>query len=121
MRVCKVCNHIYQYIATERVPTEQWHYGERIYKEKVITYCPLCNKHIRLSKDEWKKYKDYHNRYPEERERERERLIYHYNRDKKCTFTCKNALFNLDMIENPCLSVQVKDVKDVDIFYGEKL
>ena len=65
MRVCKVCNHIYQYIAIERVPTEQWHYGEIIYKEKVkvITYCPLCNKHIILSKDEWEKYKDYHNRY----------------------------------------------------------
>lgn len=50
------CNHKYEYIATERTPTDQWEYGYRIYKEEVIVYCPLCHTHKRMSKDEWKTY-----------------------------------------------------------------
>ena len=113
----KVCPHIYEYIATEKVPTDQWHYAERIYKEEVITYCPLCHKHIRLSKDEWQKYKDDRNKYSEFYKEEENRLLIKLNKDKKCTFTCENSLFNLPIIIDPCLSVPVENVESLEQFY----
>ena len=86
----KVCNHIYQYIATERIATNQWHYGERIYINEVITYCPLCYRHIRLSEEEWKRYKEYCNKYPNENKR-----LIRFNKEKSVSLFCENALLNL--------------------------
>lgn len=117
----RVCNHIYKYIATERVQTDQWHYGEIIYKEEVITYCPLCHRHIRLSEDEWQKYKDYNKNeciYNENYIEEKPLIT--FNKNKKCTFTCENALFNLSVLVDHCLSVPVKDVKDIEYYYKRK-
>lgn len=94
----KVCNHIYKYIATERVQTDQWHYGEIIYKEEVITYCPLCHRHIRLSKDEWQKYKDNLNKHYEFYKEEENRLLIKINKDRKASFTCENVLINLEQL-----------------------
>lgn len=107
-----MCNHIYQYIATERIPTDQWYYGERIYVNEVITYCPLCHNHIRLSEEEWERYKEYCNKYPEESER-----LTRFDIDKVVSFTCENVLFNLNVIKNSCLNVPIKNI---DQYYKRK-
>ena len=80
------CNHKYQYIATERIPTDDWNYGERENKEEIIVYCPLCHTHNRMSKEEWTTYN--------KPLKNKGNLIHTFNKDKTCTFTCESPHAN---------------------------
>lgn len=105
----RICNHIYKYIATEQVLTDQWHYGERVYKKEIIVYCPLCLRHFRLSEKEWEEYKKNNNKYLEKLEK-RETLT-KFNKNKIMSFTCENALFNLESIIEACITDPVIGTK----------
>lgn len=95
------CNHQYQYIATERIPTDNWNYGMREYKEEVIVYCPICHTHSRMSVKEWE---DYHglavsiNRFM----KDKEVPICTFDKDKVATFTTENCILNLGGRLNEC-------------------
>ena len=110
----RVCNHKYEYIATERVPTDEWSYGYRVYKEEVIVYCPLCHTHHRMNKEEWDNYNKIHKLIEDE---EKGNLVHCFNKDKKCEFTCENSLFNLKPITDVTLTEQTIET---DIYYKEK-
>ena len=88
------CKHSYKYISTERIPTDQWNYGERIYKEEIIAYCPLCHTHTRMSRDEWNVYNGLaatlNRRY-------RETPVCKFDKDKTATFTANNSIINLNI------------------------
>ena len=90
------CNHKYEYIATERTPTDQYNYGMREYKEEVIVYCPLCHTHTRMTIEEWEQYHGLAasiNRFTKGKEIP---ICTFTNKEIKLTFD--NAIFNQDWL-----------------------
>ena len=91
------CKHKYKYIATESVPTDQWRYGERIYKEEIIAYCPLCHTHKRMSRDEWDSY---HSLNATLNRRYSDTPVCSFKKEKTAAFEVNDVFINIDLFKN---------------------